>query len=194
MDCNWLVTQIVAKPHSPPTSTLAPRTLYMSFDSFWADLIATVVGGVILAILFFLAKEKLFPPPKLTGRWYLEQTTMTTAYKPYAGMVLRYVVMLWREGNRIEGTAEKIYENSSTGKRTFTGENRTRATVTGFVEKRYLSRDRIYLHVVEDGHGRESTTFYEITANCVEPFTGNFSSMVADQAGTVKWQCKSFDE
>ena len=58
----------------------------MSFASFWADLLATVMGGVILAVLFFLAKERLFPLQKLTGRWYLEQTTQTTAYTPYAGM------------------------------------------------------------------------------------------------------------
>lgn len=164
----------------------------MNFASFWADLLATVVGGVVLAVLFFLAKERLFPLPKLTGRWYLEQTTQTTAYTPYAGMTLRYVVMLWHEGNRVEGTAEKIYENSSTGERTFSGENRTRATVTGYVEKKYFGKDRIYLHVVEDGHGRESTTFYEITADCADAFHGNFSSMVADQNGTVKWQCKPF--
>ena len=92
----------------------------------------------------------------------------------------------------MEGTAEKIYEKSSTGERTFTGENRTRATVTGYVEKKYFGKDRIYLHVVEDGHGRESTTFYEIAADCADSFHGNFSSMVADQSGTVKWQCKPF--
>jgi hypothetical protein len=164
----------------------------MSFASFWADLLATVTGGIILAVLFFLAKEILFPLPKLTGRWYLEQTTQTTAYTPYAGMILRYVVMLWREGSRVEGTAEKIYENSSTGERTFSGESRTRATVTGYVEKKYFGKDRIYLHVVEDGHGRESTTFYEITADRACTFHGHFSSMVADQNGTVKWQCKPF--
>lgn len=164
----------------------------MSFASFWADIIATIAGGVILAVLFFFAKEKLFPLPKLDGRWYLEQTTQTSKFTPYSGMILRYVVMLWREGNRVEGTAEKIYENSSTGERTFSGENRTRATVNGYIEKKYFEKDRIYLHVVEDGHGRESTTFYEIAAGKVDAFQGNFSSMVADQTGTVKWQCKPF--
>lgn len=164
----------------------------MSSASFWADFLATVTGGVVLAVLFFLVKERLFPLPKLTGRWYLEQTTQTTAYRPYAGMILRYVVMLWHEGGRIEGTAEKIYENSSTGKRTFSGENRTRATVTGYVEKKYFEKDKIYLHMIEDGHGRESTTFYEITADGADTFHGKFSSMVADQNGTVKWQCKPF--
>jgi hypothetical protein len=109
-------------------------------------------------------------------------------------MVLRYVVMLWREGHRVEGTAEKIYEKSSTGERSFDGENRTRATVTGYVEKKYFGKDQLYLHVIEDGHGRESTTFYEITTEYVEPFVGNFSSMVADQTGTAKWQRKPFSE
>ena len=164
----------------------------MSFASFWADLLATVVGGVVLAVLFFLAKERFFPLQKLTGRWYLEQTTQTTAYTPYSGMILRYVVMLWREGSKVEGSAEKIYENSSTGEHTFSGENRTRATVIGYVEKKYFGKDIIYLHVVENGHGRESTTFYEITADRVDTFHGNFSSMVADQNGTVKWQSKPF--
>jgi hypothetical protein len=30
--------------------------------------------------------------------WYLESRTVETAYKPFAGMILGYVVMLWQEG------------------------------------------------------------------------------------------------
>ncbi|MGV3629115.1 MAG: hypothetical protein ACO1PN_15665 [Betaproteobacteria bacterium] len=164
----------------------------MSFESFLSDLIATVVGGIALTLLFFFAKEKLFPPPHLTGRWYLEQLTSNTAYSPYAGMILRYVVMLWREGNRVEGTAEKIYEKSTNGERAFVGTNRTRATISGYVEKRYFGQDKIYLHVVEDGHGRESTHYYDLTMTDVNKMSGTFESMVADQEGTTKWQRKSF--
>jgi hypothetical protein len=164
----------------------------MSFTSFWADFLATLLGGVVLAVFFFLAKEKLFPLPKLSGHWYLEQTTKTTAYNPFFGMILRYKVMLLREGNRVEGTAEKIYEKTPKGERTFSGVHRTRATVTGYVEKNYFGKDRLYLHVVEVGHGRESTTFYEITTDCTDTFHGNFSSMVADQNGIVKWQRNQF--
>lgn len=164
----------------------------MSFDSFWASLMSNVVGGITLAVLFFFARERFFPLPKLTGRWFMEQITTTTAYTPYADMVLRYVVMLWREGNRIEGTAEKIYEKSSIGERSFTGEARTRATITGYVEKKYFGKDRVYLHMIEDGHGREYTTFYEISADCADSFSGDFSSTAADQTGTVKWQRKPF--
>lgn len=164
----------------------------MNFESFWSDVAATIIGGVALAILFFLAKEKFLPLPKLSGCWYFEQATTNTAYKPYTGMVLRYVVMLCQEGNRVEGTAEKIYENSSTGKREFVGANRTRAIVSGYVEKKYLGKDKVYLHVVEDGHGRESTHFYDLTLMNADTMAGTFTSMVADQTGSAKCQRTSF--
>jgi len=164
----------------------------MSFSSFWSDVIATVVGGVVLAIFFFLAKEKLFPLPKLTGRWHLEQTTENSIYAPYEGMILRYVVMLWQSGNCVEGTAEKIYEKSSNGERQFVGVHRTRAEVSGYIEKNYFGKDRIYLHVIEVGHGRESTNFYDLGINADEVMIGTFTSMVADQDGTCKLQSTPF--
>jgi hypothetical protein len=160
----------------------------MEFGSFWSDLSATVLGGVALTFLFFLAKEKWFPLPNITGRWYFEQMTRNTVYKPYMGMILRYIAMLWREGNSVEGTIEKIYENSSTGERSYIGADRTRGTICGYIEKNYFGKDKVYLHVVEDGHGRTSTHFYELTCNEVGTMTGTFTSMVAEQEGTIKWQ------
>jgi len=166
--------------------------MYLNFDSFWADVAATLVGGAFLALLFFWFREKIVPLPKVTGRWYFEIHTDQTAYNPYRNMVLRYVAMLWREGHRVEGTVEKIYENSSTGEREFVGQNRTRGKVEGYIEKNYFGKDRLCLHVVEDGHGRESTNFYELVADSSDIMRGNFSSMVANQTGTVTWQRNEF--
>lgn len=160
----------------------------MNFDSFLSDIIATVLGGVVLALLFFLAKEKLFPLPALAGPWVFELETIETSYNPYKGMVLRYVAFLWCEGNKVEGTVEKIYEKSSTGEREYIGANRTRGTVSGHIEKNYLGTDRVYLHVVEDGHVRESTNFHELKSFLDDRMNGTFISMVADQSGSVKWQ------
>ena len=107
-------------------------------------------------------------------------------------MVLHYIAMVWREGNRIEGTVEKIYENSSTGERNYEEKNRTRGVVEGFIEKKYFSKDRIVLHVVEDGHGRESTNFYDLIVEAGGSMTGTFRSMVANQDGSVIWQREKF--
>ena len=80
---------------------------------------STIVGGLILAVLFFLAREKLFRLPDVTGRWYLQMSFRNSSYKPFDGMILRYVAVLWREGNTVKGTAEKVYEHSSTGERNY---------------------------------------------------------------------------
>ena len=152
------------------------------------NIISTVIGGVILAVLFFLTREKLCPIPPIAGRWNVQMHTEHTSYKPFEGMILKYVAMLWREGNLIQGTVEKIYEKSSTGERTYIGEKRTRGQVAGYVEKNYFSRDRLFLHVVEDGHGRESTHFHELICKSKKKMKGTFVSMVADQDGEVVWQ------
>ncbi len=164
----------------------------MKFETFWADVVATVVGGAILTLLFFWLREKIFPMPKVSGRWYFEIRTVNTSYKPYENMILRYVAMLWREGSRIEGSVEKIYENSSTGERRFVGKNRTRGEISGYIEKNYFCKDRIVIHVIENGHGRESTNFYELIADSNEVMTGTFCSMVANQVGKVTWQRKEY--
>ena len=164
----------------------------MNFDSFWADIIATLIGGIGLTFLFFVAREKLFPLPGITGRWYMEMVTVNTAYNPYRDMTLRYVIMIWREGNSLKGSAEKIYENSSTGEREFVGENRTRAILEGYIEKNYLGKDRVYLHAVENGHGRESTNFYDLLVRSESEMIGAFNSMVANQDGTVTCQREPF--
>jgi hypothetical protein len=164
----------------------------MNFDSFWADIIATLVGGTVLTLLFFFAREKLFPLPEITGRWYLEMVTINTAYTPYQDMILRYVVIIWREGSTIKGSAEKIYEKSSTGEREFIGDKRTRAIIEGYIEKNYLGKDRIYLHSVENGHGRESTNFYDLLVKSETEMIGAFNSMVANQDGEVACQREPF--
>jgi hypothetical protein len=164
----------------------------MSFNSFLSDTIATILGGIVLAFLFFAGREKLFPLPRIAGRWYFETRTVETAFNPFKGMVLRYVGMIWQEGPVIHGTVEKIYENSSTGERNYIGKNRTRGTFEGYVDKLYLSEDRIRIHLVEDGLGRESTTFFDLVVDDLSTLSGSFQSMAADQSGVVKWQRDPF--
>lgn len=164
----------------------------MNFEAFILNIVATVVGGVILALLFFWARERIFPIPDVTGRWYLEMRTINTSYDPYKSMILRYVAMLWREGNRVHGTVEKIYENSSNGERKFDGKNRTRGVLEGYLEKNYLTKDHLFIHVIEDGHGRESTSVYDMIIRSDRKMDGAFNSMVANQDGETIWQRDAF--
>lgn len=164
----------------------------MNLESFSLSILSTLVSGVLLAVLFFWFREKVAPLPSITGRWYFERRTIETSLTTYEGMILRYVAMLWREGDQVRGTIEKTYEDSLTGKRSYVGENRSRGQIQGYVEKNYFGKDELYLHVIEDGHGRESTHFYELKVNSGAVMDGKFSSMVAAQSGVVKWQREEF--
>jgi hypothetical protein len=154
----------------------------MTIELFGLNVLQTVVGGVLLTFLFFLLKEKCFSLPNVNGTWYLEIHTKKTAYRPFEGMKLRYIVMMWREGGKIEGTIEKVYELSSTGEREYVGKQRTRGQIHGSIEKRYFSKDRLCLHIVEDGHERQSSNFYDVTIFSTKEMIGVFSSMVANQS------------
>ncbi|GGP17776.1 hypothetical protein GCM10010970_01490 [Silvimonas iriomotensis] len=165
----------------------------MTNELFWLNFLysflATIVGGSFLTVALFLLKEKIFPVPQISGRWYFEAHTVETSFHAYEGMRLHYVAILYLAGNRIEGTIEKIYENSSNGKRDYEEKNRTRGVITGFIQKNYFSKDRAFLHIVEDGHGRESTHFHDLVISKKE-MAGAFSSMVAKQNGDVSWSRK----
>ena len=151
----------------------------------------TVIGGVILASLFFLTRERIYPLPDVAGRWVFEMHTKNTCYNPYKGMTLTYAAMLWRQGPIVQGTVEKTNENSSTGEREFVGQNRIRGRVDGYIEKNYFSKDRLFLHIVEDGDVRESTHFHDLTCKSKEMMSGTFFSTVAEQDGEVVWKKKS---
>ena len=160
---------------------------------FLSNVASTIMGGLILAFLFFLAHEKLFPLPTITGQWHMEMRFDKSSCKPYDGMVLQYVVVIWREGSNIKGSAEKVYESSSTGKRSYTGTKRTRSVIEGYADKNIFSSDRVLLHIVEDGRARESTHFQELTVGGGgDRMTGLFSSMTADSKGVVTWQREPF--
>lgn len=157
----------------------------MTFDSFFSDVLSTFFGGILLALLFFWSREKWFSVPEIEGQWFIKTDTIESDYNDYRNMMLVFNVMIWREANSIKGTAEKIYEISSTVQKEYVGEERTRSEVSGWIEKKYFSRDRVYLHVVEQGHRRESTTFYALVLEQDDRMVGTFVSMVANQKGNV---------
>ena len=158
---------------------------------FIIDIISTVIGGLVLAVLFFVTKERIFPLPNIVGRWYYCMRTETTSYRPYQDMILSYVAMISREGHLIIGSIEKTHEKSSRGEQKYIGKKRTRGEVRGYIEKNYFGTDRVYLHITETGKNRESTCFHELTVTSKDCMVGKFLSTIADQDGAVSWQRNS---
>ncbi|NAZ94500.1 hypothetical protein [Vibrio toranzoniae] len=160
-------------------------------ESFIVGSASTIAGGIVLAVFFFWVREKCFGIADVTGKWHFDMITEKTAYNPYKNMTLRYVGVVWREGNYLYGSVEKVYEKSSSGEREYVGGNRSRGKLTGAYEKNYFSKDRVHIHISEQGTGRESTNYFTLTVN-KKQLDGNFCSFVADQEGASNWQREPF--
>ena len=153
-----------------------------------ANIAQSVVSGILLALLFFFAREEWFPLPSVAGRWTVEMHTTETSYGPYEGMRVLYVAILWREGPIIKGTIEKISETTSKGTETYTAEERTRGEIEGFIHKYYFSQDRITVHIIEQGELRQFTHFHDLTMHPADSMTGAFIATSADSEGDVTWR------
>ena len=161
----------------------------MKFESFIPDILSTLIGGGLLTLLFFILREKVYKTIDLDGTWTYDQKTLMSAYNPYKGLTVRFLILLSCHGNTIYGSAEKIYERTEDGKeREYIGKNRILAKINGHIEKRYLSKDRICLHITEFGEVRESTSFQILESLDQNTLSGRFSSTIANQQGSVQWK------
>ena len=155
---------------------------------FVLSVLPTIVGGIALAIIFFFAREVIFPIPDISGQWRLTTEINETTYRPFENMTLSYTAILSSEGSEIVGTSEKTNENSLTGEKEYIGADRTRGEIDGVIEKRYFSRDKIRLHIVEHGELRDSTTYHDLILDKKNRMIGKFFSTAADSRGDVRWE------
>lgn len=131
-------------------------------SQFWPNISGTIMGGVFLALLFFIVKEYLCPPPALSGAWECEQIVDETDYPPFKGMKVWHRIVLIQDGTDLIGTGERDREDSSTGIRPYRGSDRTPVKVTGKIEKNYLSPDVIRIHWEADSKTRKSSSIFEL--------------------------------
>lgn len=147
----------------------------------------SVIGGLILALLFLAASDFAFKPPDLNGRWRIAMVTDRSSYTNYIGMVVLFEVMLHQNGNQLEGTAEKVAEISRGDLHVYDYSKRVRIELAGSIDRNYLSRDTINLHWMERGRIRESSSFLHITRFNDSYMRGSFESTISNGSGRSEW-------
>jgi len=161
------------------------------WSNMFYQIITSLISGILIAFIFFLLSDFLFKLPNLSGYWNFSAKTLKTAYIPYEEMILNYHALIWTEGKTIFGTGEKISETSQ-GFIAHSGEKRTQVTISGYITKKYLIRDRIVLHLKEEGEIRSSSTIHLLKTKR-KKLMGKFISTAADSEGTVEWNKKVID-
>ncbi len=157
------------------------------------DIFSNSIAGLIIIIIIFFYKEKISSITDCSGVWYIKTITKETKYNPYMDMVLVYKMIVLQKGQELEGTIEKIYENSlKDGSKEYIGKDRIRSKFKGYIERNYFGADKISIHIIENGTDRESTSFQKIISKCSNVLEGEFESTAGDAKGICIWQRKPF--
>lgn len=135
------------------------------WEGAWSSSLGTLMGGLLLSVVFFVLKEYIFQRPQITGIWECRLITQRTRYLPYTGMSLWYRVTLVQNGHEIVGFGEKDRESAPGGERSYSGSDRCPVEILGSVEKNYLRPDRVYLSWVEQGAHRKSSSVFKLSVS-----------------------------
>lgn len=160
-------------------------------ECFINDIITTVVSGLIFTLILFLFKEYLLPKKNITGEWETLLKVVETSYNPYRNLGIQFKIHLLQNGNEILGSGEKIKDLNPDGTETvFERSKRVKIEITGYYEKKYLRRSKVFFNVIELGRERESRSTYIIVVKNSKFLKGNFTSTAADSSGTIEMRKK----
>lgn len=168
-------------------------TVFLSqfWPGFLGGLGSTVLGGVLLTIIFFIFKEKLFSLPTVAGVWECETIVQNTEYNPYRGMKVWYRITLLQSGTTISGMGEKDRESAAAGTRRYEGKHRRTTNISGAITKRFFGSDEIVIFWREDGEQREVASFFRLrVSGCKRKgdLSGSFYTTAAKSSGAASWK------
>lgn len=151
------------------------------------EVLATVIGGVVLSLMFFVFSDFIHTTPNLSGRWYFVNETQSTSYNPFKGLKVTYTVLLTQEGDKVFGTAEKIKDELDGTATRYFGKERVQVKVSGYLKNNFLMKDTLNIHFVEHGRDRTSSTLHNLVRFSDRSMGGEFFSTIADSEGSVSW-------
>ena len=161
--------------------------------SFLFDTLTQTVSGVIVALFIGVAAlftaDLFFSTPQLSGLWEFELLIEQSDYSRYQGLRVTYVATIAQGGMGFEGFGDKFSEQGSEAESPMelTGSERTPIHLTGYIEKKFLSEDKVFITISEEGSARRSSTFHELTVLSDYSMKGIFRSTISDAVGTVVW-------
>jgi hypothetical protein len=158
------------------------------------NMLGELFAGVLLAVIIYLLSDYIFKYPDLCGKWNFRIKIHETAYLPYDNSELLFMVLMQNTGSMIFGTGEKIWDkifvNEDKAKETeYIGKDRIRIKISGSIERRVLSKNRVIIHYEEEGKLRFSSTIHLLKLDLNKrKMSGVFYSTIANTAGICEWE------
>lgn len=163
------------------------------------SLVAGLLVFFISALIVFLIKDKFKKPPSFTGVFYLKIKTEHAAMKTYEGLSSFFVLTLINESaTKAIGKIEKIYDIEKDGyHRLYTGKDRNTGDVVLTIERYYLGRNKMNIHISlkGDANGAQRSSSLVISLKRAKLKTsGAFTTTASDATGIAVFKNEKFQD
>ena len=151
------------------------------------EVYGSMISAALIAISFFVFSDFFFEPPNLNGKWFTVIKTENSSLDRFVGMMLIYEIILFQDDDNLYGTAEKISEIVDQKKYDYAPDKRVRIEFKGIIDRKYFTKDILYLHWSEEGRRRTTSSYFEITRFNDNYMFGIFNSTAAESNGKSEW-------
>jgi hypothetical protein len=150
------------------------------------NIISTILGGLIITLFLFVFDELLFKKANITGEWKAIVKINSTSYNKFKDLKIEFRLHLLQKGFEILGSGEKIKDIHQNGcEEEFDRKDRIVLKISGYYERKYLSKSKLFLNIIEEGKERQSRSLWIFPIKNNKILIGEFSSTAADSKGIV---------
>ncbi|MFT6915496.1 MAG: hypothetical protein ACJAWL_001805 [Motiliproteus sp.] len=149
------------------------------------NIIGSLLSAILITLLFSLWNDYVYKKDQLTGYWEVEYETLESSYIKYQGLKMYYELILGQKGSLLQGTGEKVSEDSSNGIIEYDADKRAHIEFEGFLTYRFFSKNTVDITYKENGRKRPSSTILNLVVESNDKMSGTFISSIASSKGSV---------
>lgn len=153
------------------------------------DILSNVIGGLIFALILFWINEYFFKIKNVSGEWTAFTRIRKTSHSKFKDVEIEFRIHLLQSGDQISGRGEKIRDIDPDGTNSHIYPNLKRIDfeISGYVERNYLKKSKLYLLIKENGSRRTTSASYTLILNGKDRLSGLVVSTAAESRGETFW-------
>ena len=151
---------------------------------------SSVLTAITISILALLVSDHFFAPPRISGLWEFSVVYENTSYGMFKNLKVTYQAALVQSEMKLQGSGDKYSEQfpDATTPTYYDQPDRIPIKINGYIERKFLGQDKIFLYISEKGKKRESSAFHELNQEGDGSMTGTFYTTIANTSGSVVWK------
>ncbi|KKT86586.1 MAG: hypothetical protein UW86_C0028G0008 [Microgenomates group bacterium GW2011_GWA1_Microgenomates_45_10] len=158
-------------------------SILLQIDSkgIWANFL----GGLAVVLFLFFYKELFRSNKNLSGEWGVINTVENSDYNPYVSLKVIWKMHILQNGDSVSGSGEKIKDIQLDGlENEFEPTKRESVEITGYIEKNYFHKSRVFINVIQFGQLRKSRATYILKYESDSRLVGTFVTTAGNSRGT----------